>query len=345
MTPVYAKIPTGIKCNYCHTMHNSQDDQSMWQGGASVDTSALLRNNCLGCHTGTNPAADGTPYVFDTTQPAYTAPAGTGGNTLAGGNFYWVQSDDSYGHNVKSIGAAFQSSPPGWKSGFDANGQVGTIEDAATQLTCAGEFGCHGTHGEDENNLAGVTRAHHANDSTITGTSVGKSYRFLNGILGLEDSDWEYQPTASAHNQYKGIDRTSDEASASDATKTVSYLCAECHGLFHSGTAAGEGVDEGAFGSPWFRHPVDFDMGNVKTKADFAGYGGAGTYQVVAPVASSDVSSVKSTVYSGDDAIITCISCHRAHGTPYYALLRWDYKEWPGGTDSDGCGYCHTTKN
>lgn len=342
-------------------MHNSQDNQPMWKGAGEADTRALLVNSCIGCHTkgsdtgypannGSNP----TPYVVYSSAPTYTN-AGTSGETLAGGYFYWATTDDDHKvHNVKGI-ANLQTTPPGWKEGFDANGQVNTSisTSTSTQLTCAGEFGCHGTHDSGQNDLTGVSKAHHKDDisNPLDGTTVGTSYRFLKGIVGKEyntdGNKWEYQPTYNKHNQYKGVDRTSDEADGTDDSKTISYLCAECHGKFHSGTTTGEGVDEGTFGSPWFRHPVDFDMGNVKTKADFAGYGGVGTYQyqVVAPVASADVSSIKSNVYSADDAIVTCISCHRAHGTPYYALLRWDYKNWPGGADSDGCSYCHTTKD
>jgi predicted CXXCH cytochrome family protein len=63
---------------------------------------------------------------------------------------------------------------------------------------------------------------------------------------------------------------------------------------------------------------------------------------VVTPVGSSDVSSVKSTVAFNDDSIVTCISCHRAHGTPYYKMVRWDYAGSAGG---GFCANCHTSKD
>ncbi|MCK4838726.1 MAG: hypothetical protein KAS94_07960, partial [Desulfobulbaceae bacterium] len=57
---------------------------------------------------------------------------------------------------------------------------------------------------------------------------------------------------------------------------------------------------------------------------------------------------VKSTVTLGGvgdgTAIITCITCHRAHGSPYDYSLRWNYKAWPGAT-AGGCYDCHTVKN
>jgi predicted CXXCH cytochrome family protein len=93
-------------------------------------------------------------------------------------------------------------------------------------------------------------------------------------------------------------------------------------------------------------------MGNVDSKSDYSEYGGAThTYSVVAPVGSTDVSTVLSSVYAtpggADDAIVTCISCHRAHGTPYDDLLRWDYATCvsAGGNDECGCFACHTTKD
>jgi predicted CXXCH cytochrome family protein len=46
-------------------------------------------------------------------------------------------------------------------------------------------------------------------------------------------------------------------------------------------------------------------------------------------------------ISTAGDAIVTCISCHRAHGSPYYKLLRWDY----AGSISTGCAYCHTSKD
>ncbi len=47
--------------------------------------------------------------------------------------------------------------------------------------------------------------------------------------------------------------------------------------------------------------------------------------------------------------IVTCLSCHRAHGSPYADLLRWDYDTMIAGNAGDatgkGCFVCHTTKD
>ncbi len=348
------------QCAQCHTMHNSQNGSNMADG--ATPHRALTKWDCVGCHTGTNDGTNNIPYVMQSTAPTYTG-AGTTGNTLAGGNFYWVASsggaDDTAGHNV--VGIAGQDTtigsytPPGFSTAFDAHGTLALGASTwAAQLTCAGTYGCHGDHGDGTTNIddfGGVSGAHHGDDGTVDGTTVAKSFRFLYGIKGIEDSDWEYQPTSTAHNQYMGVDKTSDSVpTTGSAVQTISYLCAECHGVFHSGSGDDGADNPDTVGSPWIRHPTDYDMGNVTSK-EYGSYGGVShTYSVVAPVASDldTVSGVQSVVFDdADDAIVTCISCHRAHGTPNADLLRWDYSTCDAGTDNADCGCfeCHTTKD
>jgi len=304
-----------------------------------------------------------TPYVHHTDAPSYgTNDDGTAGAaTLAGGSFYFVTQDDSYGHNVVGITAladvALGQTPPGFVDGFNAAGSAthgrigGGAADwstAANRLTCAGTYGCHGSH-VPADDFTAVSGAHHSTSTTIDGTTTATSYRFLWGILGVEDSDWEYQPTATAHNQYFGIDKLTDAVpTTGTATQTISFLCAQCHGDYHSGAddlGAGSGL---TVGSAWLRHPTDYDMGNVTAK-EYGNYNdGSGGYSVVAHVGSTDLSpaTVDIVFDDTDDAIVTCISCHRAHGTPNPDLLRWTYDMDAGaGTSTNGCFICHTTKD
>ena len=342
------KIPDGLLCEECHTMHNSQGGNPMTLTDAQERLPMLLRNTCLGCHTGSN-TGGGIPFVFNTSEPTY------GTDTLAGGNFYWVgQGNNRKGHNVTALNATNDfsdtelASPPGYAATAPA-----WTDDT---LTCAGIQGCHGARTEvdeasDLRDNATHLGAHHTDDKSaaLDGASIGTSFRFLNGIVGLEDPNWEYTKSASDHNQYKGKIRLLDtDDASSDATATdgsISSLCAQCHGDFHNGTVEGN-VDGGTWGSPWVRHPTDFDM-NDATGAEYASYGG-GThdYNPNVPLASSDVSAVKSTVLAvAGDAIIMCLSCHRAHGSPYESILRWDFRGWPGVAGTYGCYTCHTTKD
>ena len=313
-------------CSKCHTMHNSQEGEPM---AIRLDASrtafeedatpnpALLISDCVGCHTmignATIEIQDGVrvPIVFNTESPE---------DPLAGGNFHYVGLDDAKGHNVQGL------------TGLDITFQGKEIPGSTTgyyQLTCAGEHGCHGDRSMGDE-LNAIRSAHHANDlGGIDGSSVGLSYRFLDGILGKEDSDWEQDNTNTSHNEYQG-------ALDFGITTTISYLCGQCHGNagdggFHNSGGVGSS-------SPWLRHPTDIALRNTGEYANYT------TYSMVAPVArpNPDAVLVPTQVTPGTD-IIMCLSCHRAHGSPYFKLMRWDYKNWPPG--NSGCAVCHTSKD
>ncbi|MBU0484593.1 MAG: hypothetical protein KKB30_08785 [Proteobacteria bacterium] len=319
------------RCANCHTMHNSQDSKTMGSAAYTTGNEALLINTCYGCHQGTN-SEGSTPYVFDPTADYDTTGTESGAstrNTLAGGNFRWVsEGSNAQGHNVDGV-AFFPSGP--------APGNPTSTNYAPLQ--CAGSRGCHGNRSVINPTMS-MYKTHHSNTpAATTGASLSESYRFLDGIAGIEDVDWELTVDNLNHNQYNAKDRINE----SDLDPTsINYLCANCHGDFHSG-ADNKGVTEGIFTNPWVRHPSDYDMGN----SDISQYGPAGkNYSVVSPVASDldVIGGTQSTILDGPaDAIVMCLSCHRAHGSPYDANLRWDYKNWPAG-GYDGCGECHTTK-
>lgn len=350
-SPVSAKVAG--QCAICHTMHNSQGGAPMALDAAgaaqATPNDVLLLRGCVACHTGTNTGTNVIPYVNNTSAPNYGTD-GTAGDTLAGGTFYWVASGnagnsaataDSTGHNVDTDDMASQDAtllnvPPG------APGKVALT----AQLRCAGVNGCHGDLSATSD-FAAIKGTHHGDDTTIDGSTVIKSYRFLDGVTGIEDSDWEFQPTASAHNVYNGVDRTLD---TTNDTKTISSLCASCHDEFHNGSGNVGGTNgTPTFSSPWVRHPTDFDMGNTGATTEYRQYGGGTSYVVSAPVA-RDLTALGeaadiSVVTFNDDTIVTCISCHRAHGSQNADILRWDYTDVvAGGTVGGACFECHTTK-
>jgi len=345
------------KCSNCHTMHNSQGGTVM---GDSDPNSALLLADCVGCHTGSNEIGGTIPFVMNSSSVIYTD-HDTVGNSLAGGNFYFVTSNHANGHNVNGLHTSDDQlgtlTPPGWSPGFYPNGDSSEeVNNGAsswsTQLNCAGTNGCHGRHSVADP-VSAMSGAHHTRGSTIDGSSVGKSYRFLYGIRGAEVDDWEFSPSSSSHNIYMAVDKTADSVpSSGKAAQTISFLCAECHGDYHGGAGDLGALPDSSpsVGSPWLRHPTDFDMNNVSSK-EYGLYNGASTpggntYNFLVPVgrdlvalgAPGDPSSVFNT--SGD-AIVTCLSCHRAHGSPYYKIMRWNYRQSIGGD----CTVCHTSKS
>ncbi|MBA3015599.1 MAG: hypothetical protein KKD63_10675 [Proteobacteria bacterium] len=328
-SPMVRASVTGL-CDSCHVMHFSQVGLAPTELTALGPQDYLLNNTCLGCHNGINTgAANAVPMV-------YTA----GVMELAGGNFkYSDVTNQRNGHNPKELpGGADDTvtTPPGWTTGFNANGQVGTI-DATNQLGCAGTLGCHGEH-----NDTGIFGAHHnhptdaVHGKEATGATIGTSYRFLYQIKGYEDADYEAE-TANNHNVYYGVARGSD---APTDTQTMSYLCAECHGIFHSGASVTDGVAGAIFASPWIRHPVDISMSNT---GEYSGY----NYLTAAPVASATLteaqhSTATTSVSGAGNRIVMCLSCHRAHASPYFASMRWDYR---GAAGYLGCAKCHTSKD
>ncbi len=162
-----------------------------------------------------------------------------------------------------------------------------------------------------------VSGAHHTNiGGTTTGASIGTSYRFLNGITGVEDNDYNFETAVDA-NMYQGA------TSPTGATATISALCADCHGLFH--TVAGT-VDTGE----WIRHPTDIALPDAGT--EFAGYDPTAMidYDDSAPVGYTNPA-----LPTRATATVTCISCHRAHATQYDDALRFNYADIDAGGDTD----------
>ena len=346
----YSMAITG-QCSNCHTMHNSQNNAAMTSDGITHDS--LLRATCVSCHTATQAGMTtqfNAPAVYHSAGLTAADTPGPG-TTNAGGDFYYVTLNDSYGHNVAGIASAdgTLTTPPG----FDGNATDSTVTGysfgqvaggnwtSGSQVTCAGATGCHGNHTATDP-MAAIKGAHHNNGGTndvisTAPTTVAGSYRFLAGIMGQEDADWQWTASSTDHNEYYGVDDKTGRngVNSYSNTNTISFLCAECHGNFHSDID----VDEPA-GSPWRRHPTDVAL---PTGGEYANYT---TYSIEAPVARPSITgTVSSSVTAGTD-VVMCLSCHRAHGSNQPDMLRWDYSTMIANSgNTGGCFTCHTTKN
>ncbi len=129
-------------------------------------------------------------------------------------------------------------------------------------------------------------------------------------------------------------------------TGTISQFCATCHGNFHTldtGRSDGVGISPS---SPFIRHPTDLSLPSSGEYADYNN--GTMIYSNMAPVARLTVyTGPSSSVSPGTDAVM-CLSCHRAHGSPYPDMLRWDYlSNCSAKEPNSGCGcfVCHTQKD
>jgi predicted CXXCH cytochrome family protein len=231
-------------------------------------------------------------------------------------------------------------------------------------------------------NLNAMQGAHHNDvEGQIDGTAGRdatedyNSYRFLFGVYGLENptSPWE-NVDASDHNEYFGANTPpgykSDCSNAchsgglstnsvSSKSHTMSGLCGTCHGNFH-GLDTGDFFapilcEEGCEGigtttsSPFRRHPTDIELPNTD---EYASYNpnNPGAFSIEAPVARLSVPAVVgATVTPGTDAVVMCLTCHKAHASQYPDMLRWDYTKMTVGAGAPnagtGCFTCHTDKD
>ncbi len=347
---VFASV-TGI-CSNCHTMHNSQGGQPVYTGGPAP---TLLVNSCVGCHSSdtTETKIDiggGTivPIVYNSLEPA---------KPLAGGNFYWVEDaghGDRYGHNVYGISEPDVTLTTAPGSIYCANSCHTSLALAAPGNGCQGCHNYlkhHGTDpasGDPENNESGWYRFLSAPlDSEHLGNGGGP-------VNGIESSDWEYEPSATNHNvYYKGTG-----SDLGDIPESMGKFCGGCHAKFHSPgfetiyTDNGSGASE----SPWLRHPADYAMPDAGEFANAAGGIIGMAYDPLVPVgkpvplgAPADAEVVK------EFDTVMCLSCHRAHGSPYEHMLRWEGNNMrtgaTGGTDAHedvigtGCFKCHSAKD
>jgi hypothetical protein len=341
-------------CSVCHTMHNSEQgvavaftvDGTGQIGGRTLREEAfakLLKTDCIGCHSygGAETLVEmgeggKVPIVLNFIEPTYP-PDGSTTSTLAGGNFHWViNNGDPYGHNVNGIsGPDFRFPPTQAPGGVPRSGECTNCHGTLVTSTS----GCDGCH----------VPQHHADSMDVVAGRAKGWYRFLGsvmqrtglpeptleGVVGIEAPDWEQNPLTTQHNVYQGKPGPYSSYLESGA---IDQKCVGCHGQFHNATIAN---------STWIRHPVDVAI------PDFGEFAGFTTYNPLVPVARQNVSSLDvgfSQINRGSD-VVACISCHRPHGSPYPAMLRWAYRDWPG-TDShtqqpafNGCAVCHTSKD
>jgi hypothetical protein len=309
-------------CSDCHTMHNSQDGAAVNAGGTNDN---LTKFSCIGCHSGSVAAA---PNVFGQMAAERTA-GGTFNSNIVDAD----ANSHKKVHNVRDITwtndetSLLNTIPGAEVGGF-------TEPTGAAELTCAGTKGCHGQ-------ASGGFKGFHHN-------GYPAAYRFLRfndgagnytDIQGKGSSDREYGgATATNHNVYYAL--SADNVATRDS---ISSLCSMCHGDFH-GSDDTSTTNPGT--SPWRRHPTEM---LIPSSWDSIGTGVAVDYDKT-PFAfnGADYTGVLPTAaYSmSDNPRVACVSCHRAHGSDYDDLLRFNYADMNAGnsTNNGGCENCHTAQ-
>ena len=346
---VFGALPSQVRagmtdqsCSACHVMHASDIGSLVV---TYVPSPSLLKTDCKGCHSVISGSSIG-PAVYDSSNAKAD---------LAGGDFSYSDTLTTIrmGHNPNEISLLDSlAAPPGWNASYEdsAGNQVGPAGSwTEDMLSCAGKFGCHGNHSITDGILS-LEKAHHNNSTGAVeppadaSATVGGSYRFLHGIKGYEDTNWQEGVSGVSRNVYYDEARSGVQDIVMNK-QTISYLCAQCHGNFHSGTGGLGILDETTgtmFVDPWIRHPVSVDMPITEDYAN---------YTIIndnAPVASATSPVIDPVTHNGNitgktNRIIMCLSCHRAHASKFYGSMRWDYRGTPG-NEPNGCSICHSSK-
>ncbi|MFH0809707.1 MAG: cytochrome c3 family protein [Pseudomonadota bacterium] len=381
--PASAKIRS-YKCAACHTMHREELGAEIpFQTGYQTDAIEtprdrwrLLKTTCIGCHSseGTESVkGQGTgglniPIVFNISKPDYS-------KTLAGGNFYWVVNGtdikkedgsaidkDRCGHNVYGLSKG-DTTLTGNKNRDNCGGRCHGHMARGDEVSEVWGYGCTSCHmypkhhtGENSLPILRFLRAHgNAYSVSPGGTWSDDAKNFY--VVGYGEPN--YKSTVAEHNEYKG---SKEDWSTSDyerlkVSHSITGFCVGCHTNIPSDlTATTDPRDPTWYvgrvlpiqDNCWLKHPVDYVIPNSN---EFVSVFGSNTYNPLVPVGrlwtdDKFTSGCITSEIKAKEAVIMCLTCHRAHGSPYPSMLRWEYKDntdQPTPTSTQGsCLYCHT---
>jgi cytochrome c553 len=318
-------------CDGCHTMHNSENGESIIEGGEVGVTGDFLTkgsdpsSTCLVCHA-------------SETGGSYHVLSPDGSNMTPGGDFYWLTKTFSYdvrgttvsrhgysfGHTIHA--ADFPELPLEDPNFANKPAPGGTFP--ARLLACSS---CHDPHGVKADKTGGpISKSGSYGEIPPTGTSRG-NYRLL-GDIGYHpggDSSgviFSYPPPIARTTRIAPQPEADDNHT--DYGKGMSEWCANCHTGF---------LAPGGFGQ--HKHPASNTSrlggnisGNynsyVKT-GDFLG-DPATSYLALVPFERqiSDPTLLSPTSTQGPDSNsnVMCLSCHRAHASAFPNAGRWDFE-------------------
>jgi hypothetical protein len=274
-------------CIVCHTMHNSENGVPL---NPTADNNFLLAAEsptdlCLSCHA----TSSGAVWASAPLTPAPEHGAG---------NFIFAAEDNvndaPNGFQFPLTGSAAVHNCVSLTYGVPADPQHVDAPGGTFPSTALGCTSCHDPHGNT-------------------------NYRMLRGVGPLAEVNFSFMFPAPVA---VGID---PDGAAESATHHTAYRsgwsqwCANCHGLFHEG---GTG----------FQHPVDQPLGS-DVRQSYERYAGSADTTDGDPATSylpqlpfeDPLVTVDQAAGPSNTSRISCITCHRSHGSSAPDLGRWDF--------------------
>ena len=285
-------------CAGCHTMHNSQDGQTVTDTpGGYLLLQADASSACLRCHAAYGQLTDdGTGYG-------------------SGGDYYWIKrtwtwtitrgtrtiTNNSYGyehgHNIISADFGLPTGDP-----VLDKAPGGSFDSA--NLSCAS---CHDPHGKGDAPL--LLRE---NSSYADGTAIfpaGPVMATLN------------RQTTPGNGGYETDDNHVAYGSG------MSAWCAACHWTFDDGLTSHMHPTNQTLGTDIANNYNKY----ISTGNTGGGISKTGKYLALVPfeTGATDAANLDTRSTDGPDAgsKVACISCHRAHATAFQDAGRWDFAE------------------
>jgi hypothetical protein len=310
-------------CDGCHTMHNSEDGESIIDGGVvgTAGISLTLGSDpssvCLNCHKGSS--------------GSYRVLTSDGSNLYPGGDFFWQDKTVQWtrrGSLVTRNGYSFGHSIIAADYGLTNDPDLGTAPGGtypSSQLYCSS---CHDPHGKKINKSGPIVASgsYRNNWDTYAGQELG-NYRILADIgysPGTSGVTFTARPPIATTPSFGGYPEADD--SHTDYGSGMSEWCANCHtGFLNQSIATHRHV---AGDNAGLTAQIAANYNSYVKTGDLTG-NQANSYWALVPFerGTNDPTATDPTSTAGPtSANVACISCHRAHVSAFPNAGRWDFE-------------------
>ena len=208
---------------------------------------------------------------------------------------------------------------------------------------------------DDGGKAAGANYTSSWKGSTTGTFAAGGEYVPVYEPLVGNDPMWPVSdgtPTGETDSNIYAAPGAGSDNDTAGSSVGIGRWCAMCHDNWHEANVANNMA-----GDDWRRHPIDALINDSETSGasvdsiDWNHYNTINTDDFKVPAAQGDGWQANGTYFANADNEdkVFCLSCHFAHGGPYYDNLRWDYlqavdvsSQTANGVPTNrGCQQCH----